>query len=59
MRLQLTLLLNLDFRMIAKPYVHIIVNREDHWVVASTLFSRSGQVKVYDSVSTTIDKEKK
>ena len=31
----------------------------DHWIVASTLFTRSGQIKVYDSVFTTIDKETK
>ena len=39
-----------------KPYVQIIFDREDHWMVASTVFSRSGKVKVYDSVFTTIDK---
>ena len=42
-----------------KPYVQIIFDREDHWIVASTLFARSGQVKLYDSVFTTIDKETK
>ena len=35
-----------------KPYVQIIFDREDHWIVTSTVFSRSGQVKVYDSVFT-------
>ena len=39
-----------------KPYVQIIFDREDHWIVASTLFAKSGQVKLYDSVFTTIDK---
>ena len=42
-----------------KPYVQIIFDRKDRWIVASTLFSRSGQVKVYDSVFTTIDIETK
>ena len=41
-----------------KPYVQIIFDRKDHRIVPSTLFSRSGQVKVYDSVSTTIDRDK-
>ena len=42
-----------------KPYVQIVFDRKDHWIVASTLLSRSGQVKVYDSVFTAIDKETK
>ena len=42
-----------------KPYVQIIFDREDHWIVTSTLFARSDQVKLYDSVFTTIDKETK
>ena len=58
MGLQSTLLLKKpqpSFRLIS----HIIFDRKDHWIVASTLFSRSDQVKVYDSVFTTIDKETK
>ena len=42
-----------------KPYVQIVFDRKDHWIVASTLLLRSGQVKVYDSVFTAIDKETK
>ena len=42
-----------------KPYVQIIFDREDHWIVASTVFSRSDQAKVYDSSFTTIDNETK
>ena len=30
-----------------KPYVQIIFDREDHWIVTSTLFARSDQVKLY------------
>ena len=42
-----------------KLYVQIIFDRGDHWIVAFTLFARSGQVKFYDSLFTTIDKETK
>ena len=59
MGLQLTLLLKKPQPKFQgdKPYVQIIFDREDHWIVASTVFSRSGQVKLYDTVFTTIDKE--
>ena len=40
-----------------KPHVQIIFDREDHCIVASTVFSRGGQVKLYDTVFSTIDKE--
>ena len=42
-----------------KPCVQIIFDREDHWIVASTVFSRSDQVKVSDLVFTTTDEETK
>ena len=42
-----------------KPYIQITFDREDHWIVAFTLLSRSGQGKVYESVFTTIDKATK
>ena len=52
MRLQSTLLLKKSQPRFQgnKPYVQIIFDREDHWIVASTLFARSGQVKLYDSL---------
>ena len=42
-----------------KPYVQIIFDRKDHWIVASTLFVRSGQVKLYDSVLPLLIKKRK
>ena len=42
-----------------KLYGQIIFDREDHWIVASTVFSRSDQVKVSDLVFTTTDEETK
>ena len=34
-----------------------IFDREDHWIVASTIFTKGDQVKVYDSVYTCITKD--
>jgi len=33
-----------------KLYIQIIIDREDYWMVASTIFMKRGQVKVYDSI---------
>jgi len=42
-----------------KLYVQIMFDREDHWIMASIIFTKADQVKVYDSVYTTINKETK
>jgi len=42
-----------------KLYIQIMFDREDLWIVASTIFTKAGQVKVYDTVYTTINKETK
>lgn len=37
--------------------IQIIHSRGDHWIVASTVLADDGQVKVYDSVYRTLDRE--
>jgi len=57
MGFQLTLLLQQPRFQNDKPYIQIIFDREDHLIVASTIFTKHGQIKVYDSIYTTINKE--
>jgi len=40
-----------------KLYIQIIFDKEDHWIVASMIFTKLGHIKVYDSIYTTINKE--
>ena len=42
-----------------KVFIQIIFDRESHWIVASNVLAKSGQIIVYDSMLNSIDKNTK